>query len=128
MLKEETKIAKEVILATDDDREGEAISWHICRVCNLDMRKTKKIVFQEITKDSILRALQHPKVINMDNVNSQQTRQILDIVVGFKISPVLWKYVQSKLSAGRCQTPALKLVYDNEKKFEEEKPRNQLYS
>jgi DNA topoisomerase-1 len=122
MLKEETKKSKEVILATDDDREGEAISWHICKVCKLDIKTTKKIVFQEITKESILKALKNPAKINMNNVDSQQTRQILDILVGFKISPLLWKYVQSKLSAGRCQTPALKLVYDNEMLFEE---RNQ---
>ena len=117
-LKEETKRASKVILATDDDREGEAISWHICNVCKLPFDKTEKITFQEITKPAILNSLKNPRHIDMNRVESQFTRQILDIVVGFKISPLLWKYVQSKISAGRCQTPALKLVYENEKLFE----------
>lgn len=117
-IKEYVKKADKVILATDDDREGEAISWHICNVCKLPIDKTEKITFQEITKSAILESMKHSRTINMDRVNSQFTRQILDIVVGFKISPLLWKYVQSKISAGRCQTPALKLIYDNEMLFE----------
>lgn len=116
-LKCEIANASDVIIATDDDREGEAIGWTICKFCNLDIKTTKKIVFQEITKSALKNALLYPRTINMNTVFSQQTRQILDICVGFKISPILWKYVQNKLSAGRCQTPALKLIYENEEKI-----------
>lgn len=117
VLKEETKKADDVYLATDDDREGEAIAWHICDVCKLNVVTTKRIVFQEITKPAVLNAVKSPRTIDMNKVNSQLTRQILDLLVGFKISPILWKNVQSKLSAGRCQTPALKLIYENEESF-----------
>ena len=118
-IKSEIKKSKEVILATDDDREGEAIAWALCIFCKLDITKTKKMVFQEITKDALMRALDNITHINMDRVRSQQARQILDIFLGYKISPLLWKYVQHKLSAGRCQTPALKLIYDNQKELDE---------
>ena len=118
-IKNEIKISKEVILATDDDREGEAIAWALCIFCKLDITKTKKMVFQEITKPALMRALNNITHINMDRVRSQQARQILDIFLGYKISPLLWKYVQHKLSAGRCQTPALKLIYDNQKELDE---------
>ena len=115
--------SKEVLLATDDDREGEAIAWHICQVCNLDPRSTKRIIFHEITKPAIIKAVSKPGRINMNMVNSQKARQVLDLLVGFTISPVLWKNISSNkksaLSAGRCQTPALRLVYDNEKEIEE---------
>lgn len=120
-LKDEIKKASEVIIATDDDREGEAIGWAICMFCKLNMKTTKKIVFQEITKAAIMKALQNIQHINMSRVKSQQTRQILDIYLGYKVSPVLWKFIQNKLSAGRCQTPALKLIYDNETLFKEAK-------
>jgi DNA topoisomerase-1 len=113
-LLDEIKVCKDVIIATDDDREGEAIGWTICVFCKLNIQTTKKITFQEITKPAILNALQNIKHINMDRVRSQQARQILDIYLGYKISPILWKYIQNKLSAGRCQTPALRLIYDNE--------------
>ena len=113
-IKDEIKKSKEVIIATDDDREGEAIGWTLCIFCKLDLNKTKKIVFQEITKSALQNALKNPRPINMNIVKSQQTRQILDIVLGYKVSPMLWKYVEHKLSAGRCQTPALKLIYDNQ--------------
>jgi DNA topoisomerase-1 len=113
MLKEETELADEVILATDDDREGEAIAWHICQICKLPLT-TKRILFNEITKPALLKAIQNPTIINMNRVNSQQTRQILDIYIGFKISPLLWKHIQHTLSAGRCQTPALRILYDQE--------------
>lgn len=113
-LKEEVGIAKEVILATDDDREGESIAWHICQICKLPVETTKRIMFHEITKTAILNALETPGRINMNRVYSQNTRQILDIYIGFKISPILWKYVQHKLSAGRCQTPALHLIAERE--------------
>ena len=111
--------AKEVILATDDDREGEAIAWHIATIFKLDIKNTKRIIFHEITETAIKTALQNPSTINMNLVYSQQGRQILDLIVGFKISPILWKYIVSNsknsLSAGRCQTPVLKLVYENYK-------------
>lgn len=123
-LKSECKKAKEVIIATDDDREGEAIGWAICIFCKLDLKKTKKIVFQEITKSAILNALNNPTHVNMDIVKSQQARQILDLYLGYKISPLLWKYIQNKLSAGRCQTPALKLVYDNEIEIQNDTPES----
>lgn len=117
-IKDEIKKSKEVILATDDDREGEAIAWSLCVFCKLDIQNTKKMVFQEITKPALLHAIQHVTIINMDRVRSQQARQILDIYLGYKISPLLWKYVQHTLSAGRCQTPSLSLIYDNQKEID----------
>ena len=125
IVKIKSAIAKscDVILATDDDREGEAIAWHICQVFKLDPRITKRIIFHEITESAIKRAMQAPGLINMDLVYAQQARQILDLIVGFKITPLLWKYIVSNtknsLSAGRCQTPALRLVYDNYKEIQE---------
>ena len=113
-MRDSIKEARDVIIATDDDREGEAIGWTICHFCKLDINKTKKITFQEITKNALLEALNNIQYVNMDRVKSQQARQILDIYLGYKISPMLWKYVQHKLSAGRCQTPALKLIYENQ--------------
>lgn len=109
--------ANRVIIATDDDREGEAIGWHICRLFKLPINTTERIIFHEITESAIKRAIANPTIINMNTVESQQARQILDLIVGFKISPILWKNIVSNiknaLSAGRCQTPALRLVYDN---------------
>jgi DNA topoisomerase-1 len=113
------EIAKstDVILATDDDREGEAISWHICDLFSLPIKTTKRIIFHEITETAIKMAILNPKRINMDLVYAQQSRQILDLLVGYNISPILWNCVSkthdASLSAGRCQTPALRLVYDN---------------
>ena len=111
-------MSKETILATDDDREGEAIAWHICQTFGLHVETTKRILFHEITKPAILEAMRNPTIINMDLVNAQLARQILDLMVGFKISPYLWEKISRKmssgLSAGRCQTPALRLVYDNQ--------------
>lgn len=115
-IKKEIQNSKEVILATDDDREGEAIAWHICQVFKLPIKTTKRIIFHEITKSALKKAVDNPTYINMNKVQSQQTRQIIDLLVGFSISPLLWKYVKSgkpALSAGRCQTPALKLIFDN---------------
>jgi len=117
-MRDNIKQARDVIIATDDDREGEAIGWTICQFCQLDINKTKKITFQEITKSALMSALDNIQYVNMDRVKSQQARQILDIYLGYKISPMLWKYVQHKLSAGRCQTPALKLIYDNQQDFD----------
>ena len=118
MLKDEIKKASKVILATDDDREGEAIAWHICKVCNLDVETTPRILFNEITKDALQDAIKTPTTINIQRVYSQQTRQKLDLYIGFTISPKLWKYILNKLSAGRCQTPALHMIYEKEKEYE----------
>jgi DNA topoisomerase-1 len=111
--------ANEVILATDDDREGEAIAWHICMLFNLSIQRTKRIIFHEITKPAIKKALNNPTHLNINKIYSQQSRQVLDLLVGFKVSPVLWKNISGKsgLSAGRCQTSALRLVYDNYKEI-----------
>ena len=114
------KKAGEVILATDDDREGEAIAWHLCDVFELPVETTKRIKFHEITKPALEHAVCHPTVLDMDLVRAQQARQVLDRLVGFQVSPTLWKHVSSKqgLSAGRCQTPALRLLYENHQAVE----------
>ena len=108
---------KRIFLATDDDREGEAIAWHICEIFNLDIN-TNRIKFHEITQTAIINAINSPEKINIKLVESAIARQVLDVVVGFKISPMLWTYLYNNkdnpLSAGRCQTPALKLIYENE--------------
>ena len=123
--------ATEVILATDDDREGEAIAWHICKVCGLAPETTKRILFHEITKPAITQAVQHPTRINMNTIYAQQARQILDYVVGYTISPILWEHIsrhtKEGLSAGRCQTPALRLVYDNQKEIDQA-PGKKVYN
>ena len=112
-----------VFLATDDDREGEAIAWHICQVCDLDVLSTKRIVFHEITQPAIVAAVANPGRINLSLVAAQQARQVLDLVVGYKISPLLWRYLggnkKNALSAGRCQTPALRLVADHDKQYKD---------
>lgn len=127
ILKKEIKLSSEVIIATDDDREGEAIGWHICQIFKLNIEKTKRIVFHEITENAVKNALANPRKIDMDMVFSQQARQILDLLVGYKISPLLWKYLvknkDNALSAGRCQTPALKLIYENYKNKDEEEQK-----
>ena len=117
-LKKAVKDASEVILASDDDREGESIAWHICQVLNLPVECTKRIIFHEITEKALHQAIENPVVINMSTVNAQMARQVLDMLVGYKISPLLWKHVKDGLSAGRCQTPALRLIYDNEKEIQ----------
>ena len=118
-IKKSIENSYEVILASDSDREGEAIAWHICDLFKLDISNTKRIVFNEITQSAIQHAISNPRFIDMNLVYAQQARQILDLLVGFKISPLLWKFITSKatnsLSAGRCQSPALKLIYDNQK-------------
>lgn len=112
-----------IILATDDDREGEAIAWHICDTFDLPVDTTKRIVFHEITKTAVQKAIKNPGIINLNLVLSQHARQVLDMIVGFKVSPFLWKHIHNSktngLSAGRCQTPALRLVYDNEQLIKE---------
>ena len=111
-----------VIIATDDDREGEAIGWHVCDMFKLPVDTTPRIVFHEITKSAIEKAIQNPGILNMDLVQAQLARQSLDLLVGYNISPMLWKHIASSvknsLSAGRCQSPALRLVYDNQREIE----------
>jgi DNA topoisomerase-1 len=109
------KDADEVILATDDDREGEAIAWHLCEVFNLPVELTKRIIFHEITEPALHKALALPINVNMAVVHAQIARQVLDMLVGYHLSPLLWKHVKDGLSAGRCQTPALRLIYENER-------------
>ena len=107
-----------ILLATDDDREGEAIAWHICEMFGLSVEDTPRIIFHEVTKIALIASVKNPIKINMPLVKAQQARQVLDVIVGYKISPFLWKYLyhnkSNSLSAGRCQTPALRLVYDND--------------
>ena len=122
--------SKEVILATDDDREGEGIAWHICSLFNLSFEHTKRIIFHEITETAIKTAIQNPTRLDMNMVNAQQGRQILDLLVGFNISPVLWQNIsrtKKGLSAGRCQTPAVRLIYDNQKEIDES-PGKKVYN
>ena len=109
--------AKTVWLASDEDREGEAISWHLYDVLGLRPESTRRIVFHEITKDAILRAVENPRSIDMNMVNAQQARRVLDRLVGFELSPILWRKIQPKLSAGRVQSVALRLVVDREKEI-----------
>jgi DNA topoisomerase-1 len=108
-----------VFIATDDDREGEAIGWHICEMCELPISTTKRILFHEITQQAICDAVKNPTYINMSLVFAQHSRQVLDIVVGYTLSPLLWKHIYNDklngLSAGRCQTPALRIIYDHSK-------------
>ena len=113
-LRTAAKAATRVLLASDDDREGEAISWHVCFLLKLNPVTTQRIVFHEITKPAILHAVANPKLLDMNKVNAQQARAMLDLLVGFTISKVLWSKVAPKLSAGRCQTPALKLVAERD--------------
>ena len=117
-LKELAKKADTVWLATDDDREGEAISWHLAQALGLDEATTPRIVFREITKTAIQRAMEHPRFINSNVVDAQQARRILDRLVGFELSPVLWKKIQRGLSAGRVQSVAVRIVVDREREIE----------
>jgi DNA topoisomerase-1 len=121
VVKELKSIAKksEVWLATDEDREGEAISWHLCEVLDLDPYSTKRIVFHEITKPAIQKAVQNPRTVNMDLVNAQQARRILDRIVGFELSPVLWRKMsmRNNLSAGRVQSVAVRLIVEREREI-----------
>ena len=122
-LKANAKQAKKIWLASDEDREGEAISWHLCEVLGLDEEKTSRIVFHEITKPAILEAIEHPRHLDMNLVNAQQARRVLDRLVGFKLSPVLWRKVKPALSAGRVQSVAVRLIVERERetqKFQSE--------
>jgi DNA topoisomerase-1 len=120
LINKKIKLVDEVLLFLDNDREGEGIAYMVCKTFHLDVMNTKRFIFNEITESAIIKSLQNPTTININLVNAQQTRQILDLLVGFKVSPILWKYITIKpktnnpLSAGRCQIPALKLIYDNQ--------------
>ncbi len=118
-LKDLVKKVDEVWLATDEDREGEAISWHLCKVLGLDEKTTKRIVFHEITKPAIQLAITKPRLLDLNLVDAQQARRILDRLVGYELSGLLWKKVKGKLSAGRVQSVAVRLVVDRERKIQE---------
>jgi len=111
------KKSDEVWLATDEDREGEAISWHLCEVLGLDPKVTKRIVFHEITKPAIKKAVDNPRLLDMNLVNAQQARRVLDRIVGFELSPVLWRKVSASLSAGRVQSVAVRLIAEREREI-----------
>ncbi|HEY9176666.1 MAG TPA: type I DNA topoisomerase, partial [Flavipsychrobacter sp.] len=125
-LKSLAKKSGEVWLATDEDREGEAISWHLCEVLGLDPLKTKRIVFHEITKPAIKKAVEKPRTVNMDLVNAQQARRILDRLVGFEISPILWRKMSTRnnLSAGRVQSVAVRLIAEREREINKFEPQS----
>ena len=117
-LKTNASKAKKIWLASDEDREGEAISWHLCEVLGLDEAKTNRIVFHEITKPAILDAIEHPRHLDMNLVNAQQARRVLDRLVGFRLSPVLWRKVKPALSAGRVQSVAVRLIVEREREIQ----------
>ena len=118
-LKSQAKKSEQIWLASDEDREGEAISWHLCEVLGLDEQQTKRIVFHEITKPAILDAIEHPRTLNMSLVDAQQARRVLDRLVGFKLSPVLWRKVKPSLSAGRVQSVAVRLIVEREREIQD---------
>ena len=117
-LKKAVKKVKRVYLASDPDREGEAIAWHLAHTLNIDLHSPCRVVFNEITKDAIKESFKHPRAININLVNAQQTRRILDRLVGYQISPLLWKKVKKGLSAGRVQSIAVKLINDRENEIQ----------
>ena len=116
-LKKKVKTADMVWLASDEDREGEAIAWHLSEELKLKKEKTKRIVFHEITKDAILNAIEHPRDIDLNLVDAQQARRVLDRIVGFELSPVLWRKVRPSLSAGRVQSVAVRLIVEREREI-----------
>ncbi|MFN3466945.1 MAG: DNA topoisomerase, partial [Candidatus Brocadiales bacterium] len=122
-LQKETKGAELVYLAPDKDREGEAIAWHLCHALKLPEDKVRRVVFNEITPEAIERAFQYPGAIDMNKVNAQQARRILDRLVGYRISPLLWKKVAKGLSAGRVQSVAVRLLVEREKEIQSFQPR-----
>lgn len=117
-LRKKVKESDMVWLASDEDREGEAIAWHLAEVLGLDIKETKRIVFHEITKDAILNALKNPRNIDIDLVNAQQARRVLDRIVGFELSPILWKKIKPSLSAGRVQSVAVRLIVEREREIQ----------
>lgn len=123
-LKTSAKKAEVVWLASDEDREGEAIAWHLSEALKLDKKKTKRIVFHEITKNAILKSIENPREIDQNLVNAQQARRVLDRVVGFEMSPVLWRKVKTGLSAGRVQSVAVRLIVEREKEIRDFVPHS----
>jgi len=123
-LKHAVKQADEVWLATDEDREGEAISWHLCEVLGLDIERTPRIVFHEITQSAIQKAVQQPRSIDMKLVDAQQARRVLDRLVGYKLSETLWRKIRGKLSAGRVQSVALRLIVEREREIQQFQPKH----
>jgi DNA topoisomerase-1 len=128
LIRKEIKKADEVILGCDNDREGASINFHLCELFNLNINTTKRIIFNEITEKALQEAIKNPTTIDMDMVHAQQARQVLDLLVGFKVTPTLWKCIanpskDNALSAGRCQTPALRLIYDNEQELKAAKEK-----
>jgi DNA topoisomerase-1 len=121
-IKKLASTASEIFLATDPDREGESISWHLAEAAQIDMERTKRVVFHEITAPAVAEAFAHPREINMDLVNAQQARRVLDRLVGYSISPILWEKVRGRLSAGRVQSVALRLIVEREREIDEFKP------
>jgi len=117
LLKSAVKKVDTVWLATDEDREGEAIAWHLTETLKLDSESTKRIVFHEITKKAILKAVKNPRTLDLNLVNAQQARRVLDRLVGFEVSPVLWKKVKQGLSAGRVQSVSVRLIVEREKEI-----------
>ena len=117
-LKADAKKAKKVYLATDPDREGEAIAWHLSKILENDKDKITRVTFNEITKTAVQKAIKEPRDIDINTVDAQQARRVLDRIVGYKISPVLWKKVKRGLSAGRVQSVAVKLIVDREEEIE----------
>src|SRR4051812_33950977 len=117
-LRKLSKVADMVWLASDEDREGEAISWHLSETLNLEKKKTKRIVFHEITKGAIEKAIKNPREIDINLVNAQQARRILDRLVGFELSPILWRKVRPSLSAGRVQSVAVRLIVEREREIQ----------
>ena len=122
-IKKKAKKYDKVYVATDPDREGEAISWHLAHILNLDMNDKNRVTFNEITKSAVLSGIQNPRSINIDLVNAQQTRRILDRIVGYKLSPFLWKKVRRGLSAGRVQSVAVRMVVDREQEIRDFVPQ-----
>ncbi|MDI6815406.1 MAG: DNA topoisomerase, partial [Dehalococcoidales bacterium] len=118
-LRQAAKTASTVYLATDPDREGEAISWHLAEVTKSNRIPYRRVIFHEITREAVERAFSHPRSIDMQLVNAQQARRILDRLVGYKISPLLWRKVRRGLSAGRVQSVALRIIVDREREIEE---------
>jgi DNA topoisomerase-1 len=118
-LKQLAKKAEEIFLATDPDREGESISWHLLEAAQIDPERTKRVVFHEITAPAVAEAFSHPRSINMDLVNAQQARRVLDRLVGYSISPILWEKVRGRLSAGRVQSVALRLIVERERQIDD---------
>jgi DNA topoisomerase-1 len=117
-LKKEAQEASKVYLATDPDREGEAISWHLCHILGLDPKEPVRVTFNEITKDTVKAAIKQPRPIDLSLVDAQQARRVLDRLVGYEISPILWRKVRKGLSAGRVQSATLKIICDREREIE----------